>query len=434
MKIAIISSSDIQGGAAKSAYRLHQGLRKNHITSQMLVQSPNINDSTVCGMQQRHDVSNAVGVLRLALDHLPLKRYPQRQRSGFSPQWLPDRVKSHVDQFNPDIVNLHWVAEGFLRIETLPTFKQPLVWTLHDMWTFTGGCHYTQGCDRYTQSCGTCPYLGSDLESDLSRSIWQRKARAWKSLNLTVVAPNRWMADCARASSLFKNQRIERIPNGIDTNIYRPIDRTTARTLLKLPQDKTLVLFGAANATSDPRKGFPFLQAALQDLSQANTLQSLELVVFGASPPTQAQEFGFKTHYLGTLKDDLTLALLYSAADVFILPSTEENLANTVMEALACGTPCVAFRLGGTPDMIEHQQNGYLATPLDVTDLAQGIVWVLEQPERYQKLCDRARQKVEQEFTLDIQARRYHALFSDLMAPQLQPLPIPQPHLNILTH
>jgi glycosyltransferase involved in cell wall biosynthesis len=433
MKALILNTSDINGGAARAAYRLHQGLQKQHITSQMLVQSPSSGDPSVRGMQQRDDVSNAIGVTRLALDHLPLKRYPQRQRGGFSPQWLPDRVKSRVDQFNPDIVNLHWVAEGFLQIETLPSFKQPLVWTLHDMWAFTGGCHYPQGCDRYTQSCGTCPSLNSTRASDLSRSIWQRKAQTWKSLNLTIVALNHWMADCARSSSLFKNQRIERIPNGIDAETYRPIDRTTARTLLKLPQDKTLVLFGATHATSDPRKGFQFLQAALQNLSQTNASSALELVVFGTSQPAQSQEFGFKTHYLGTLKDDLTLALLYSAADVFILPSTEENLANTVMEALACGTPCVAFRLGGTPDMIEHQQNGYLANPLDVTDLAQGIFWILEQPERYQKLCDRARQKVEQEFTLDIQARRYHALFSDLIAAQRQSLPAPHPHLNALT-
>jgi glycosyltransferase involved in cell wall biosynthesis len=283
------------------------------------------------------------------------------------------------------------------------------------MWAFTGGCHYSQDCERYTASCGACVQLGSSKDRDLSRWVWQRKAKAWKNLNLTIVALSSWLAKCANSSSLFKAQRVEIIPNGLDIEIYRPINRKVARELLKLPQDKQILVFGSLKATGDKRKGFYLLQPALQELSKSGWKDKLELVIFGASQPENPPEFGFKAHYLGTLSDDLSLALVYSAADVFVVPSTQENLANTVMEAISCGIPCVAFNIGGMPDMIEHQENGYLAQPYKIEDLAQGIVWVLENQERYQKLSHRARKKAEQEFTLEIQAQRYLSLFTEIL-------------------
>jgi glycosyltransferase involved in cell wall biosynthesis len=264
-------------------------------------------------------------------------------------------------------------------------------------------------------ACGKCPQLGSTQEWDLSRWVWQRKAKAWQNCNLTIVALSSWLANCAGASSLFQNRRIELIPNGIDTYKYRPLNQQVAREFLGLPQDKHLVLFGSLRATDNPRKGFHLLQLALQDLSQSGWQDKLELVVFGASEPENPPELGFPAHYLGQLNDDLSLAILYSAADVFVLPSTQENLANTVMEAISCGTPSVAFNIGGMPDMIEHQHNGYLAQPYSVEDLAQGIAWVLENQQRHQKLSYRAREKVEQEFTLAIQARRYVSLFTEIL-------------------
>jgi glycosyltransferase involved in cell wall biosynthesis len=282
------------------------------------------------------------------------------------------------------------------------------------MWAFTGGCHYSQDCDRYTASCGACPQLYSSENWDLSRWVWQRKAKSWKDLDLTIVALSSWLSNCASSSSLFRDRRIEVIPNGLDIRKYRPINRHVARELLNLPQDKHLVLFGSIWATNVKRKGFHLLQPALQDLNQSGWQDKLELVIFGASQPNNPPDFGFKVHYLGTLSDDLLLALIYSAADVFVLPSTEENLANTVMESIACGTPCVAFNIGGMPDMVEHLKNGYLAQPYKIEDLAKGIAWVIENEERHQKLSHRAREKAEQEFTLEIQAHRYLSLFSEL--------------------
>lgn len=416
MKILLLSTNDIKPGAARAAYRLNKSLQSLGIDSQMLVQLKQSDDPTVIGARGGSGINKAITELRLTFDYLPLKFYSCRESDGYSVQWLPDNVTSKVAQLNPDLICLQWIYGGYLQIETLAKFNKPLVWTLRDMWPFTGGCRYDRDCARYTSSCGACPQLHSSKDWDLSRWVWQRKAKAWKNLNLNIVALSSWLGKCASSSSLFQDRRVEVIPNGIDTKKYKPLDRQIARKLLNLPQDKYLVLFGAVNATSHKRKGFHLLLPALQDLSQSNWQDKLELVIFGASKPKNPIDFGFNTHYLGTLSDDLSLALVYSAADVLVAPSIQENLANTVLEAIACGVPCVAFNIGGMPDMIEHQQNGYLAQPYQIADLAQGIAWVLENEQRYQKLSHRAREKVEQEFTMEIQGHRYLSLFNEILA------------------
>jgi glycosyltransferase involved in cell wall biosynthesis len=415
MKPLVISTSDIQGGAARSAYRLHQGLKSIDVQSQMLVQTKSSDDSQVIGTSASSGIGNAVSGLRLTLDRLPLKLYSKRDRTSYSLPWLPEKLASSINQINPDVINLHWINGGYLNIETIAKFNKPLVWTFHDMWAFTGGCHYNQECDRYTKSCGSCPQLNSHTNTDLSRWIWHRKAKSWKNLNLTIVTPSRWLANCAKSSSLFQDRQIEVIPYGLDIQTYRPINKQFARELLQLPQDKQLVLFGSLQATSDKRKGFHLLQPALSELSSSGWQDKLELVVFGASKPENSINFGFKSHYLGSLNDDLSLALAYSAADVFVAPSLQDNLPNTVMESIACGTPCVAFDIGGMPDMIEHQKNGYLAKAFKIEDLANGIAWIIENKERHQKLSYNAREKTEQEFALEIQAKRYLSIFQSLI-------------------
>jgi glycosyltransferase involved in cell wall biosynthesis len=415
MQVLHLSTSDIGGGAAIAAHRLHQGLQDIGITSQMLVDKKLSDDKAV--FAPKSNLSKAFGILKPTLDHLPLRFYPHvdHTRLYLSLEWLPDAIAPKTAQLAPDIINLHWACAGYLKIETLAKFKQPLVWTLHDMWAFTGGCHYSQECDRYTESCGACPQMQRGKSWDLSRWVWQRKAKAWKNINLTIVTPSSWLAKCASASSLFKDRRVERIPYGLDSERYKPIERGLARKLLKLPQDKQLILFGAMGSTSDRRKGFHLLQSALQRLSQSGWQAQTELVVFGASKPNLQPDLGLKAHYLGQLSDDISLSLVYAAADVFVAPSVQDNLPNTVMEAIACGTPCVAFNIGGLPDMIEHQQNGYLARPYEKDDLANGIAWVLQDEQRWQSLSSRAREKVEQEFTLEIQARRYLKLYQEVL-------------------
>ena len=414
MKVLMVNASDLGGGAARAAYRLLQGFQEIKVDAQMLVQEKLGNDPKVFASPAF--LSRKLNSLIPRLNRLPLKLYPQLEKVIFSPQWVPDNLPSQVKKFQPDIINLHWVCNGYLQLETLSKFRQPVVWTLHDMWAFTGGCHYSEDCDRYLNFCGNCPILKSGKEQDLTRQVWTRKAKSWQNLPLTLVSPSVWLADCARSSSLFKNYRVEVIPNGLNIDLYKPlINRQEARFRLNLPQDKQLILCGATGLTGDRWKGFSLLVQALQILGKSTWKERAEVVFFGSAAPEIPLDVGLKTHYLDSISDEVLLNQIYGLADVFVAPSVYDNLPNTIMEAIASGTPCVGFNIGGLPDMIEHQQNGYLAQPYDVQELAQGITWVLENPERQQKLGFAARQKAEKEYSLEITGQRYSHLFADIL-------------------
>jgi glycosyltransferase involved in cell wall biosynthesis len=415
VKVCLVSTSDIEGGAARAAYRLHRGLRGIDVDSQMLVLKKASDDEFV------QKLPSALGEwmprLNYRLDGLPLRRYPNRQpRLVWSLNWVPYPIGKILEHSDAALLHLHWIGAGFIPLRELRRVRKPIVWTLHDEWAFTGGCHYTYDCQGFTQMCGNCPQLGSKQETDLSRRIWKQKHRYWNNLNLTVIAPSQWLARQARQSVLFANRRIEVIPNPIDTQVYKPLNRQLARQLLNLPTDKKLILFVAMSSTSDYRKGFHLLQPAIAQLASSYAEQA-ELIVIGASEKSSNPNSGLKTHYLGSFYDDLSIAIAYAAADVFVAPSLQENLPNTIMEALACATPCVAFDVGGIPDLIEHQRNGYLAKPYEIDDLAKGIAWVLEDEQRHSHLSARARKKVEDEFELNKIALWYRSLYEKTLAP-----------------
>jgi glycosyltransferase involved in cell wall biosynthesis len=414
VKILILSARDLRGGAARAAYRLHQGLLAMQVDSQMLVQNKLSDSYTVIAPKSK--IKRGIAAIKPALDRLPLNLYRHRDRTIniYSSQWLPNNIVTQIEQINPDVINLHWVNGGFVPIEALSKLKQPLVWTLHDMWAFTGGCHYSETCDRYMQSCGACPQLGSDRHWDLSHWNWRRKEKAWHNLNLTVVTPSKWLASCAKSSALLQNFPVKVIANGIDPQVYQPHDPLIARKIFNLPTDKKIILFGALNSTQDRRKGFSLLLSALENLKSAEHASQIELVIFGASEPPQPINLGFKTHYVGQLSDDVALSLLYATADVFVAPSVQDNLPNTVLEALFCATPCAAFNIGGMPDLIEHQQNGYLAQPEQTKDLAQGIAWILADDTRHQQLRINSRAKAIANFNLEQQTQKYLRVFADL--------------------
>jgi glycosyltransferase involved in cell wall biosynthesis len=286
-----------------------------------------------------HCSARRSGFARPTIEQLICGITPGKLNGPFCAAFLPDRLSAQVAGTVPDIVHLHWVAR-MMRLETLQSLNVPIVWTMHDSWAFTGGCYLPSDCTRYEESCGNCPVLGSDRENDLSRRIWKRKLKAWHDLDLTIIAPSRWMAECAKASSLFRNTRVEVIPNGLDVQSYKPFDKHAAREHFSLPHDKKLILFGAKGATSDRNKGFYLYTEALRELTVITKSDLVELVFFGSSEPDKLSDLGFKVHSLGWQNDDIKLAQLYSAADVFVLPSIQESLGYTVMEAMACGTPC----------------------------------------------------------------------------------------------
>lgn len=414
MKVLHLNQRD-DGGAGRAMLRLHQGLRMAGIDSAAHVQVKSTSEAGVSSPRSTLGKLSAKLKLSEHLDNLPLRLYPERDDRHFSPQWCPDSLASVIEAANPDIVHLHWVGGGFLRLESLKKIKRPIVWTMHDMWTFTGGCHYNDGCENYRNACGTCPALKSQRQGDLSRWVWQRKNRAWKNLDLSIVAPSNWMAGCVRESSLLKNCRTEVIHNGLDTNAFKPIDRATARHLMNLPQDKQLLLFGAANPL-DTRKGIHLLLQALHRLHHNGSASQIELLVFGGTAANPIPDVDFRVNYLGRLTDDVSLALAYAAADVFVAPSLADNLPNTLVEALACGTPGVAFNIGGIPDIIDHQHNGYLATAFEPESLAHGIEWTLDATARDGQLRTNAHQKAEKTFGLAAQAQSHIALYDEILA------------------
>ncbi|MCC6454902.1 MAG: glycosyltransferase family 4 protein [Caldilineaceae bacterium] len=413
MRPLLVSYHDIEGGAARAAYRLHTGLQQQGIDSKMLVGHKSSRDPSV--MLPWPYRSTLLRKILVKLDRLPKRLYRNALPTTWSNNLLPTLSSDLLNRGEHTLVHLHWVGFGFVPITTLEKIHKPLVWTLHDMWPLTGGCHYSGECTKYTTHCGACPQLVSARDRDLSHWVWQTKQSHWQPLNFTVVTPSRWLADCARQSTLFHRQRIEVIPNGLDTTIYRPLARAEARAQLGLPQEAKLLLFGAMNSTADRRKGYHLLLPALHRLAHEQTLADLQLVVVGADRSDDAAMPPIPIHYTGYVTDEHKLAALYAAADLFVAPSLEDNLPNTVMEALACGTPSVAFRIGGVPDMIEHQGNGYLAAPFEVDDLARGMAWVLADDERHRKLAQRARARVMEEFTLRHSAAQYQALYSELL-------------------
>jgi glycosyltransferase involved in cell wall biosynthesis len=295
-----------------------------------------------------------------------------------------------------------------LKIEDLARIKVPVVWTLHDTWAFTGGCHYPEHCTGYQSNCGRCPQLDSKQEHDLSRTIWQRKQKAYKHLNLTIVASSRWLANIVRQSSLLSGRRIEIIPNGLDTDVYRPLDKAAAKAFLGIDANHPVLLFGAQPLTAH-RKGGDLLVAALAQIKTPCTL-----ITFGSGQLPLEASPNVTVRALGTLKEDLELAVAYSAADMLLCPSREDNLPNVVAEAMSCGTPCVTFDVGGLPDMITHQVDGWLAKAFDPADLAAGILWIGSHP-RPEELRSAARKKALAEYSLDVMSKRYQALYSELL-------------------
>lgn len=413
MKVLHLSYSDLDGGAARAAYRQHLALRRIGIDSQMLVLKKLSADPTVLGptAQAKEMLANTA---RIIIDRWPLSRYPRKTTHVFSPAIFPLLEMSRIQSLNPDIVNLQWMNKGFVRPESLRKLGKPLVWTLHDIWAMTGGCHYSQGCDRYREQCGQCPQLGSSQEKDLSRQIWQRKAKAWgENLNLHIVGVSRWIADCVQQSSLLGSYPVDVIGETVDPGVFRPHPKAIACQLLNLNPDRRYILFGALNPTRDRRKGFQHLQPALQKL---RGLPNTEVLLLGTSHYSSEIDLGFPITCLGKLSDDLTMSLAYSAADVVIVPSEEDACPLVSLEALACGIPVVCFDCTGLKDIVQHQVNGYRAQAFDPDDLAHGIRWVLDLAhEPTQALKTAARQTIETTFHPEHQATAYEKIYTQLL-------------------
>ena len=409
MKVVIVNTLDIGGGAARAAYRHHKGLLNCGVDSEMLVQEKNSDDSTVISLSSKFQ--NITKKIRTRINRLPVNLYKHRSKTLFSSSLLGLRgVVKKINSRNPDIVHLHWVTGGMMTIEDLEKIKAPIVWSLHDMWPFTGGCHYNEDCLGYENKCGNCKVLGSKKKNDISSKILIQKREVYDNKkNMTIVGLSNWIHQCSKSSTLFKYQKHINLPNSIDTTTFKPFDKSKARDIFKLPKNKKLILFGAVGATNDPRKGFKELCESLPYLSP----QDKELVIFG-NDKIQINSFGLKTHYLGSISNDSSLIKLFSAADLLIVPSLQENLSNIIMESLSCATPVVCFDIGGNKDLVRHKINGYLVKPFDASELGHGIEWILDSSS-YDEICNNARQNIIQQFDSNIVSEKYIKLYKNIL-------------------
>ena len=408
MRVVHLAQSDGGGGAFKAAYRIHHGLANLGLDSTMLVSRRLTSDPLV------KDAGTAAGKLwgQLAsnLDAAPWRLLRMWPAEYSSLAWVGTGAARRANALAPDVVQLHWIWAGFLRLESLAAINRPLVWRLPDMWPLAGAEHYVGDDVRFREGYRADTRPVGERGWDLNRWVWQRKRRIYARLhNLTIVTPSRWLARCAAESILLRGRRIEVIPTGQDLQSFRPIPKVQARSILGLPPDAKLVM-AASSDVADRRKGVGPLLEALESLRG----RGYRLLLLGDDPLNRFTA-PVEAHWLGRLNDDISLALAYSSADVFVAPSLEENLANTVIEAMACGVPCVAFNVGGMPDIVHPGRNGYLAAPFATDDLARGIVSVLESGADYARLSAEARLTVEREFCAALQARRFAALYEDVL-------------------
>jgi glycosyltransferase involved in cell wall biosynthesis len=375
MKVIHLNHSDINGGAARAAYRIHHALRASGVDSQMWVNKALAGDWTVGGPISKWD--KGVALFRPYLAKPLVSMLKTGNPIIHSPAIIPSQWVKWINSSDADVVHLHWVQGEMLSIADIGRIKKPIVWTLHDMWTFCGAEHYTEEF-RWREGYRRNNRPSYESGFDLNRWTWQRKRKHWQR-PMHIVTPSRWLGDCVRESALMRDWPVSVVPNCLDTERWAPLDQALARELLRLPADVPLLLFGAMGGGHDPRKGFDLLRAALQHLRDEPSAHGLELVVFGQLAPQSPPSLGFPVHYTGHLHDDLSLRALYNAADAMVIPSRQDNLPNTGVEAHACGTPVVAFNIGGLPDIVEHERTGYLAKAFETEDLAQGIAWVLAQ-------------------------------------------------------
>lgn len=418
MKVLIVNTSELTGGAAVAANRLMNALNNHGVKARMLVRDKQTDDICVVGLKSSLAKRWHFLWERLVIfTHLHFKRDHLFEvdiaNSG------TDITKLREFQ-EADVIHLHWINQGMLSLSGIRKILRsgkPVVWTMHDIWPATAICHLTLGCCAFRQSCHHCKYLPSKGSSnDLSAKIWRRKRQMLNEGNITFVACSKWLESEAKSSALLQGQTIMSIPNAIETRIFSPGDNEKARTEEGLPTDKQLILFVCQRVTN-PNKGMSYLIEACQKLAvqRPEMKEQTGVIILGGHAEEVAGQLPFATYPLGYVSDQQRMARIYRAADVFVLPSLSENLPNTIMEAMACGVPCIGFRVGGIPEEIDHQKNGYVAEYRSADDLAHGIDWILHQAD-YQALSESAISKVRHHYTGQQIAMQYSEVYQQAMA------------------
>lgn len=383
LKIVLLSYHNQNGGAGIACGRLAKALSKLGHQVTFLVQEKTGDDEAI--LINDTWVRKGKAWLRFILERLYFVVHEKDKsiRFLFNPGIFGQNLSHHPAIQSADIIHLHWMNFGFMGISDIADLLKigkPVVWTLHDMWAFTGGCHHSGDCHRYEINCGQCKFVKQPIHWDLSHKLWAKKAVEFDSNNLKIITCSQWLKEKAAASTILYNRTITQIPNTIDTDKFIPSNKQDAKIKMGLNPNKTHLLFVAMRVNA-PSKGFDYLKKALEIWTQTNPLLAAqtELIIVGQLTDLEIiNKLPLKTNTMGHVSDTNKLITIYHAADLFITPSLEENLPNTIMEAMACGTPSIGFNTGGIPEMITHKKNGYVAEKMDSNDLARGIQWLLE--------------------------------------------------------
>ena len=436
MNIVHFSTHENRGGAAKAAYRLHLGLNLAGCNSKLAVAYKNSDRTDVVKIAptplnfskrlHRYIIRHVQSINSLLGSKsqyrgtkLDIDFYKSTRPVGyelFSDIRTPYRLKKSQEMLRPDIVHLHWIAqfvdyESFFR--EITQLSKPIVWTLHDMNPFTGGCHYDDYCGKYESGCGACPQLGSNLSDDLSSHIWHKKKDIFTNIptsKMHLASPSEWMAECAKKSPLLRRFPITVIPYGINTDDFSPRDREFSRDVLGLPRDAKVLLF-LADSVSNRRKGYRFFEKIVEnigaDLNICTAILGRDLPVKKASA---AQ------YYLGHIEQDRLLSLAYSAANIFLIPSLQDNLPNTVLESLSCGTPVIGFDVGGLAEMIKDSDTGLLVERGNENALAKAVKNLFLENELSARMSRNGRAVALKKFNLDLASKRYTELYHFILS------------------
>ena len=381
------------GGAAKAAFRIHKSFVELGYDAHLLVSHKKSDYPNVVSVVQNH-IDRQKEKYQQTIDFLPVFLHKERTTDAWSAAWFsPYNVSQHPLVQSADVILLYWVVGGFLSVQEIGkilALGKPVFWRLSDMWAFTGGCHYSGSCENYVSGCFDCPQLGIEKYLDLARRQFRHKQN-WDCSHLTILAPSQWVADCAKKSKLFSGFNIKVIGTGVDKSVFKHRNKDSCRQIWNLPTDRKVILFGAVNPFGDSRKGGKELIESLKEY--AKKIQKSDrplLIIFGSYQIPSELGAIFDVKALGHLSDEQSLATLYSASDLFIAPSLEDNLPNTVIESLACRTVVVGFRTGGLPELIEDGKNGKLAELGNTTEMGQLIKDCLEMKfsVEEERICD----------------------------------------------
>ena len=416
MRVVFLSTSQLDGGAAIATHRYFDAYR--YAGGDAIYASAHVRKPGPGIVELKHPalMRKLVKFLFKLERKMTAKRKIPNEGYWSVGRW-PRFNRRKIEKLKPDVLCINWINDDFLSVKEIGKFKVPVVWVFHDLWAVTGGCHYPGSCKGFTTGCGNCPKLKYSGHHDWSRLLWRKKYELWNDLDVTVLCPSNWMARKVKESRLFGNRRIEVCPYSIELDIFKPMDGARLKKSLGIKAHQKILLFGAVNSMRDTRKGGHLLVDALSRLEGRVLADDLVFLVFGAHQSPELEKIPFRVINLGVVREKPDLAAYYAVSTAFVLPSLEDNLPNTVLESLACGTPVVAFNIGGVPDMVDHNVNGFLVDQSNTILLADALEAMVKMPEtHYATMQKAARRKMEEHFNREVVGKKLNEIFESVAA------------------